>query len=98
MCTKSKDGRRISRFLNEDLRKRFEVQYREPESQEIYKLRKQRVEIPFGHIKRNLKADAFLLRGLEGVGAEVSILASCFNIARMISILGVAGLVARLRA
>jgi hypothetical protein len=29
------------------------------------------------------------LRGLDGVKAEMSLLASCFNIARMISIIGV---------
>jgi transposase len=98
VCTKSKTGRRVNKFFNEDVKRKFEVQYKEPESQQIYKLRKQKVEIPFGHIKRNLKADAFLLRGLAGVRAEVSILASCFNIARMISILGVSGLIARLTA
>ena len=48
-------------------------------------LRKQKVELPFGHIKRNLKMDSFLLRGLKGVKAEASVLSSCFNIARMIS-------------
>jgi hypothetical protein len=40
--------------------------------------------------------DAFLLRGIEGVRAELVLLASCFNIARIISIFGVAGLVAKL--
>ena len=67
-----------------------------PDSQEIYKLRKQKVELPFGHIKHNLKVGGFLLRGLPGVRAEMSILSSCFNIARMISIIGVSGLIARL--
>ena len=44
-----------------------------------------RVEHPFGHIKRNLGVGAFLLRGLEGVNAEINMLGTCFNIARMIS-------------
>ncbi|HXZ36516.1 MAG TPA: transposase, partial [Thermodesulfobacteriota bacterium] len=57
---------------------------------------KARVEHPFGHIKRNLKADAFLMRGREGVSAEASVLATCFNLARMISLLGVSGLIAKL--
>jgi len=47
-----------------------------------------RVEHPFGHIKRNLGVGAFLLRGLEGVNAEINMLGTCFNITRMISILG----------
>jgi len=43
-----------------------------------------------------LKVTGFLLRGFEGVRAEASILSSCFNIARMISIVGVTGLIAKL--
>ncbi|MBA7557898.1 hypothetical protein ES705_50678 [subsurface metagenome] len=78
------------------MREKLEAQYEEPESQEIYKLRMQKVELPFGHIKRNLKVNAFLLRGLDGVKAEMSLLASCFNISRMITILGVEGLVKKL--
>jgi hypothetical protein len=70
--------------------------YQLPKSQEIYKLRKQKVELPFGHIKRNLKAGHFLLRGLDGVKAEMSLLAGCFNIVRMINIVGVCGLFEKL--
>lgn len=95
-CTSSKKGRTIDRMLNEETRLRLEAQYEEPESREIYKLRKAKVELPFGHIKRNLKTDAFLLRGLDGVRAEMSILSACFNIARMITIFGVKGLIANL--
>ena len=75
---------------------KLEAQYEESESQKIYELRKQKVELPFGHIKRNLKVDGFLLKGLEGVRAEASVLASCFNVARMISIIGVSELMAKL--
>jgi len=71
----------VTRLLKEEVRQRLEAQYEEPQSQEIYKLRKQKVELPFGHIKRNLKVDSFLLRGLKGVSAEASILATCFNLA-----------------
>jgi hypothetical protein len=53
------------------------------------------VELVFGHIKRNLKVDSFLLRGLAGVRGEMGLLASCFNIARLITIMGVSGLVAK---
>jgi len=96
VCTKSKLGRKITRLLKEELKEKLEVQYEQPESQAIYELRKQKVELPFGHIKHNLKVDGFLLRGLEGVKAEASLLASCFNITRMISIIGVTGLIAML--
>jgi transposase len=96
LCTKNKIGRKLSRLIKEDLKQKLEAQYELPESQEIYKLRKQKVEVPFGHIKHNLNVSGFLLRGFEGVKAEMSILLSCFNITRMINILGVCGLIARL--
>lgn len=94
ICTKSPTGRTISRLLKEEVRQRFETQYQE--SPEIYQLRKEKVELPFGHIKHNLKFDSFLLRGLKGVKAEASILATCFNLVRMITLLGVPALVREL--
>ena len=95
-CTKAKTGRMVTRLLKEEARQRLEAQYEEPQSQEIYKLRKEKVELPFGHIKRNLKVDSFLLRGLKGVRAEASILATCFDLVRMITLLGVPALVKEL--
>jgi len=92
-CTKSKDGRKVTRLINEETRLKLEARYEQPESQDIYKLRQQKVELPFGHIKRNLNVQSFLLRGLDGAKAEMSLLASCFNISRMITILGVPALV-----
>ena len=93
ICTKSRRGRSVSRLIREEAREKFEAQYKQPKSQAIYKLRQEKVELPFGHIKRNLKVDAFLLRGREGVKAEMALLSSCFNIVRMINILGVPGLI-----
>jgi hypothetical protein len=88
-CTKSKTcGRRTLRLPNEETKERLEAQYEKPKSQEIYARRKTRVEHPFGHLKRNLKIDAFLLRGRDGVEAETSLMCTCFNIARMITLLG----------
>ncbi|MFQ6009127.1 MAG: transposase [Candidatus Zixiibacteriota bacterium] len=96
-CTTSrKRGRKIVRYVNEEFRERLAAQYEQPDSQAISKLRQQKAELPFGHIKRNLKADHFLLRGLKGVRAEASPLASCFNLARMITLIGVPTLIAQL--
>ena len=95
-CTTAKKGRKIIRLSLEEVKERLEAQYAEPASQEIYARRKARVEHPFGHIKRNLKLDAFLMRGRDGVNAETSLLATCFNLARMITLLGVSGLIAKL--
>ncbi|AQT68886.1 Transposase DDE domain protein [Anaerohalosphaera lusitana] len=95
-CTDQQRGRSVSRLLNADVQEKLEARYEQPRAQEVYKRRKQKVELPFGHIKRNLKVDSFLLRGLEGVRAEASLLASCFNVARMMSLLGVEGLISTL--
>ena len=97
VCTRSKQGRTIARLINEEVKQKLEAQYEESESQAIYKLRQQKAELPFGHIKRNLKVDAFLLRGLDGVKAEASLLASCFNIRRMITIVGIRALIEKLK-
>jgi hypothetical protein len=94
--TDSNNGRKIIRYVNEDFRERLQNHYEQPASQEIYRLRKQKVELPFGHIKRNLNAGYYSLRGLAGVRAEASLLASCFNLARMITLIGVPTLVAML--
>jgi hypothetical protein len=96
VCSNNPRGRTVTRILKEELAEKLAVQYEQPESQKIYNLRKQKVELPFGHIKHNLKVGGFLLRGLAGAKAEMSILSSCFNVARMISIIGVCGLIARL--
>ena len=95
-CTKSRSGRKVTRMLNEELRQKFEQHYEQPDSQAIYRLRKEKAELPFGHIKHNLKAGGFLLRGLPGVRAEMAILSSCFNIARVITLMGVSGLMTKL--
>lgn len=87
-CTSAKKGRRITRLKNEEAKQRFEAIYEHEESQLIYARRKCTAEHPFGHIKRNLKTDAFHLRGREGVQAETSLLATCFNVRRMITIFG----------
>lgn len=89
ICTKSLRGRSISRHLQEETRQKFEKLYEQPQNQKIYKLRQTKAELPFGHIKHNLKLDSFLLRGREGVKVEMAILSSCFNIVRLINIFGV---------
>jgi transposase len=95
-CTKAKQGRKIIRLALEDVKEKLEAKYDQPASQQIYARRKTRVELPFGHVKRNLKTDAFLLRGKEGVNAETSLLGTCFNLARMISLMGVSELIKKL--
>jgi transposase len=89
VCTNSRHGRRIKRLPLEEIKIKLEAQYTSPEGQAIYKLRKQNAEHPFGHLRRNLGVQYFLLRGRDGVKAETSLLATCFNLARMITLIGV---------
>ena len=97
ICTKDVKGGKIARLLNEEVKEKLEARYKQPESQEIYRLRQQRAEHPFGHIKRNLSATSFLLRSRDGAKAEFSLLTSCFNLSRMMTILGVQGLIQAIR-
>ena len=99
VCTRSSRGRTISRRLNEDAKKHFESLYHSPQGQAIYSKRKEKVEHPFGHLKRTLKVDGFLLRGCAGAQAESSLWATCFNLTRLITILGgVSVVIQQLRA
>lgn len=88
ICTQAKKGRKIVRLEKEEVKERLEQEYEQDGSQGIYARRKEKVEHPFGHIKQNLQMKNFLLRGREGVQAETSIVATCFNIARMLTIFG----------
>lgn len=92
-CTNNKRGRAVIRLKSERLKEELETLYLSERGQAVYRKRKEKVELPFGHIKRNLKVDAFLLRGLKGVDAEMSLLSTSFNISRMITLLGVTKLI-----
>ena len=70
--------------------------YEESDSRVVYQRHKEKAELPFDHIKRNLWSDSLLLRGLAGIRVEMSLLSSCFNMARLICLFGVSGLVERL--
>jgi len=97
VCTKAAQGRSIIRLVNEQLKEKLEKQYLQPDSQAIYKRRKEKVELPFGHLKRNLKVVAFLLRGVAGVRAEGSLLSTSFNMARVTTLLGVSGFIEKIK-
>lgn len=99
ICTTGKRGRAITRLANQELKEALEARYASEEGQEIYARRKEKVEAPFGHIKRNLNGGAFLVRGLQSVKAEFSIFATCYNVARTITLTGgVSALIGQLNA
>ncbi len=93
-CTKAQNGRTLYRLANQHLQDRLEAQYILPANQLIYKRRQQKVELVFGHIKHNLGVTSFLMRGYGVVRAEMSLLALCFNLRRMLSLLGAKALMA----
>lgn len=98
ICTTNRAGRMIARMPYEEIRPIVKRRFESPEGQRIYARRDEKVEHPFGHIKRNLGVQSFLMRGLAGVRAEVSIFASCFNLARLITLLGHQTLITKLQA
>jgi len=98
VCTTSKSGRAVTRHVDEKAKESLIKRYDSNEGKKIYSRRKEVAELPFGHIKRNLNAGYFLVRGIEAVNSEFAILTSCFNITRMIKLLGgVSSMVAKLQ-
>jgi len=87
-CTISSYGRKVVRSRYESTKEEISEFYESKEGQKIYKKRKMRVELQFGHLKRNLGAGAFLLRGVEAINAELGLLGTSFNLVRMITLLG----------
>ncbi|MGD8815465.1 MAG: IS1182 family transposase [Anaerolineales bacterium] len=86
-CTRSKDGRRITRWIDEDLLDEMERRVRG--SPQKMKHRKRLAEHPFGTIKRAWNQGYFLTKGLQNVGAEMSLTILAYNIKRVVKVLGV---------
>jgi len=96
-CTKNRFGRSIARVPLEEIRPVVIARYQSPAGLALYARRQSKVEHPFGHIKRNLGVQAFLLRRFMGVRAEAALFATCFNIARMMTLVGIGALLPKLR-
>ena len=90
-CSKGEDGRTIQdrpfqRFADE-------VDRRTKEFSDMYKIRKQTVEHPFGTIKRSLGFTYFLTRRTESVRTESLLHFLVYNMKRAIDIVGTRELV-----
>jgi transposase len=92
VCTTANNGRKIVRKKNEPLAQQLAQIYDSDAGQQIYKLRKQRAELPFAHFKHNMNMRQLLLRGVSKVNIELNLCAIGYNLIRMINILGVNGL------
>jgi transposase len=91
-CTTNARGRRITRWVDEkfldDMARRMRAR------PELMRRRQQLSEPPFGTIKRAMNQGYFLMRGLDKVGAEMSLTVLSYNLKRAINILGVPKLIA----
>ena len=93
-CTRS--FRRVSRLENEAVLDRMAA--RLALRPDILAQRRNSVEHPFGTIKQWMGQGAFLMRRLENVRGEFSLTALAYNIRRAITLVGVPGLIAAVRA
>jgi transposase len=86
-CTENNRGRTIKRLMDEDVLERMAQRLKS--HPEKMRLRGQLVEHPFGTMKRGMNQGYFLLRGLKKVAAEMSLTVLCYNLKRVLNLVGV---------
>jgi len=96
LCTENKHGRLIERSQYQESvdanNQRIKTE------KEKYLQRQMIVEHPFGTIKRNWGYDYVLVKGLKKVDGEFGLIFLCYNLKRVMNILGVKELIYRLKA
>ena len=93
-CTRNKESRRITRWENEAALEAMEQRLkRQPD---LLGRRKAIVEHPFGSMKRWMDQGYFLTKGLEKVGTEFSLTVLAYNLRRVINLVGVPRMLAKL--
>jgi transposase len=86
-CTTSKRGRKLRRWVHEDVLERLRERIRGQPA--LLKERKKLAEHPFGTIKRAMDQGYFLLKGIKKVTIETSLTVLGYNMKRVINIMGV---------
>jgi transposase len=94
-CTTSKYGRRIKRWVHQAVLERLQARMRA--HPEMLQRRKALSEHPFGTIKVAMNHERLLLKGLKHVATEIKLTVLSYNFKRVISILGVATLIEKLK-
>jgi hypothetical protein len=94
-CTKSKKGRKLRRWVDQEVLDRLGKRIQE--HPDLIKKRKGMAEHPFGTIKRPMNQGYFLMKGIKKVTIEMSLTVLAYNIKRVISILGVEMIVKSMR-
>ena len=94
-CTRSKEGRTITRWENEeileDMRKRLSA------NKDMMKNRQCLCEHPFGTVKRGMSQGYFLMKSLARTTGEAAITFTVYNLKRVINILGLEKLIDKFR-
>jgi transposase len=91
-CTRNKEGRKLTRWVHEDLLEHMAVQLRRAPA--LLAQRKALAEHPFGTMKRGMDQGYFLLKGLAKVRGEFRLTVLAYNLKRVFNIVGVPRLVA----
>ena len=89
-CMKASRGRMLNRSIYEDAMDRNDEEVAARRNE--YKRRQAIVEHPFGTIKRQWGYNHTLMKGIKKVRGEFSLIMLCYNLRRVITILGVTGL------
>ena len=82
-CTKNHKGRTITRNPHEEDLEQMRSKLDSQQGKAIYSKRKEIIEPVFGQIKHNIGFTGFMLRGLEKVKGEFSLICSAFNLKKI---------------
>jgi transposase len=80
--------RSIARWEHEDVIERHRARMQHPDADKLMRRRSAIVEHPFGTLKCRAGYRHFLVRGLDKVRGEWSLMALCYNFTRVLNILG----------
>ncbi len=82
-CPKREARRTILREVRQDLRDEMKQRLNSEEGKKVYLRRLHPIEAIFGHLKYNLGYTRFLLRGLEKVKAEFTLMCLAYNLRKL---------------
>ena len=91
-CTRSRDGRRLTRWIHEHLQDAMAERLRA--YPQHARQRAALAEHPFGTMKRGMDQGYFLLKGLTKVRGEFSLTVLAYNLKRVLNLVGVPRLLA----
>jgi transposase len=93
-CTRNRDGRKITRWVDEHLLE--EMERRVKGNRAVMVQRAALAEHPFGTMKRGMDQGYFLLKGLRKVRGEFSLTVLAYNLKRVLHLVGAPRLLAAL--